>query len=257
MKKTTLTLFAALCMSAVTAQTYSTGTLTLSSFEGTNLGMTAKIDVTSSLVTLTLTGPQTAWLGIGFNASGMGDIGMDCVIFDGTNLTDRRFNGVGVTPPLDASQNWTVTSNTTSGGTRTVVGTRALNTGDTNDYTFNATATPLTIVYARRSGSLVIGYHGADSCGSTAANLVLSSDEFRMDSVKIYPNPAKGLATFELPDFITSGEIKIYDAQGRMVKQQEISSIQTEVSTSGMTSGSYLAVVRTQYGNITKTLLVE
>lgn len=257
MRKITLCLFALFCAANASAQTYSTGTLTLSSFDGTDLGMTAKIDVTSSLVTLTLTGPSTSWLGIGFNASGMGDIGMDCVLFDGTNLSDRRFNGVGVTPPLDAAQNWTVTSNTISAGTRTVVGTRALNTGDSNDYVFSATATPLTIVFARRSGSLTVGYHGADSCGSTATNLVLGTGEFRQESVKIYPNPSKGLATFELPDFASSGEIKIYDSQGRLVKQQEINAISTEVSTAGMTTGSYLAVVRTQYGNVTKTLLVE
>lgn len=256
MKKITFSLLALFGMTSVFGQ-YSTGTMNLSSFGSTSLGMTAKIDVSPTLVTLTLTGASTDWLGIGFNASGMGDVGMDCVIFDGTNLTDRRFNGVGVTPPLDTQQNWTVTSNTVSAGTRTVVGTRALSTGDANDYTFTAAANALTIVYARRSGSLTIGYHGGDSCGSTTANLALATEDFKAESVKMYPNPAKGSVNFQTPSYVSSGEIKFYDVQGRMVKQQEINSMETAVSTSGMITGTYMAVVRTEYGNVTKTLVVE
>ncbi|RZJ63355.1 MAG: T9SS type A sorting domain-containing protein [Flavobacterium sp.] len=256
MKKITLSMLAMLGMAGVSAQTYSTGTLSLSSFGGTSLAYTAKIDVASTVVTMTLIGPSTSWLGIGFDTNSM-ESGFDCVIFDGTNLSDRNFNGVGVIPPLDTAQNWTVVSNTVAGGVRTVVGTRALNTGDAGDYVFSAAAEPLTLVFARRVGTMAIGYHGSDSCGSTVANLTLGSDRFTPESVKIFPNPSKGSTSFELPSFVSSGEIKIYDAQGRLVKKQEITDIQTPVSTSGMPSGSYLAVVRTEYGNVTKTLLVE
>lgn len=256
MKKITLSIIAMLGMTSVFGQ-YSTGTLPLSSFEGTSLGMTAKIDTNDTTVTLTLTGASNSWLGIAFNASGMGDTNMDCVIFDGTNLTDRRLNGVGVTPPMDATQNWTITSNTVAAGIRTVVGTRPLNTGDANDYVFTNAANPLTIAFARRSGSFTIGYHGADSCGSIVANLALSNDKFTPEAVKMYPNPTSAVVNFKLPSFVTSGEIKLYDVQGRVVKKHDITSDETSISLSGVSNGSYLAVVRTEYGNVTKTLVIE
>lgn len=255
MKKITFAALALLTMAGVSAQTYSTGTVNLNSFGGTPL-YSAKLDVAASGVTMTLVGPSAAWLGIGFGTNSM-ESGEDCVIFDGTNFTDRTFGGVGVVPALDAVQSWSVTSNTISAGVRTVVGTRALNTGEAADYVFSAAANPITLVFARRANSLAIGYHNSDSCGSTIANLTLSSDKFSAESIKIFPNPSKGITSFEVPPFVSSGEIKIYDAQGRLVKTQAISEMYTSVSTSGMPSGSYLTVVRTEYGNVTKTLIVE
>ncbi|RZJ73937.1 T9SS type A sorting domain-containing protein [Flavobacterium sp.] len=254
MNKTTLNLIALLGCATAMAQ-FSTGVLNGTSTGGTNLNMTAKIDVSATEVTLTLTGNSTDWLGVGLGASGM-DSG-DCVIFDGTNLSDRSFGGVGVTPALDATQSWTVTSNTVNSGVRTVIGTRALNTGEPNDYVFANAAGPLTLVFARRAGSMTIGYHGNNSCGTTIANLALSSEDFSAEKVKMYPNPAKANVSFQLPSFVTSGEIKIYDAQGRMVKRQEISEMETNVSLAGIPTGTYMAVVRTQHGNATKTLIVE
>ncbi|MBC8644063.1 hypothetical protein H9W95_08375 [Flavobacterium lindanitolerans] len=140
----------------MSAQTYSTGTVTLTS------GFTATIEVNSSLVTLTLVGPSTDWLGLSFNATSMNDNGSDVVIFDGTAMTDRTFAGIGATPPLDASQNWTVTSNVINAGVRTVTATRARDTGDSNDYTFSTSAQPLNLAWAHRPGSLAMGYHGPE-----------------------------------------------------------------------------------------------
>ncbi|MEZ0007508.1 hypothetical protein ABH942_002890 [Flavobacterium sp. 28YEA47A] len=252
MRKTTLAFFAILLSGfASTAQTYSTGTVTLTT------GFTAKIDVTSSLVTLTFVGPSTDWLGLSFNSTSMNDNGSDVVIFDGTNMTDRTFAGIGVTPPLDASQNWTVTSNTINAGVRTVTATRARDTGDSNDYTFSASAQALNLAWAHRPGSLAMGYHGSGNSGATAANFTLGTESFTAESFKLYPNPAKGFTTVELPDFVSEGEIKIYDNLGKVIKVQAVSESQATISTSGLATGSYMVVVRTNYGNATKTLIVE
>ncbi|MBD3582347.1 DOMON domain-containing protein [Flavobacterium selenitireducens] len=255
MKKITLSAIAIMAAATGFAQ-FSTGQLALSSFGDTSLGMTAKIDVDTQ-VTLTLTGASADWLGIGFGATGMGDVGADVVIFDGANLTDRSFNGVGVTPPADASQDWNIVSNAVNAGIRTLVATRALNTGDANDYVFTAGAGALTLVYARRSGSQTIGYHGSNSCGSRVAALALSNEEFSEKQVKMYPNPARVEVNFELPEFVNTGEIKLYDAQGRLAKADKITSARPKVTTSGLPIGAYMAVIRTDYGNVTKTLVIE
>ena len=252
MKKITLTFLAIVLMSfGLSAQTYSTGTVTFMA------GFTAKIDVTSTLVTLNLVGPSTDWLSVSFNATSMDDNGSDVVIFDGTNMTDRTFNGTGVTPPLDSNQNWTVTSNTINAGVRTVVATRTRDTGDSNDYTFTAAAQPLNLVWAHRPGSLAIGYHGSGNCGATVAAFALGTEDFAVESFKIYPNPAKSFATLELPQSIAAGEVKIYDNLGRVVKAMSVSDSHTEINTSDWTTGAYMVVLRTEYGNATKTLVVE
>jgi hypothetical protein len=247
-----LVMTAFLTATGMSAQTYTSGTVT---FFAANYS--GKIDVTSSTVTLTLIGPSTSWLGMGFNSTGMGDTGMDCVIFDGTNMTDRTLDGVGVVPPLDAVQNWTVTSNVINTGVRTVVATRARDTGDANDYVFPAAAQPIDVIYARRTGSLAIGYHGAGSCGATTVNLTLGTESFIADAFRMYPNPSKGYLTVELPKQVNSGEIKIYDDLGRVVKKQTVSVSENKIETSELTAGTYIVVLRTEYGNATKNLVID
>jgi hypothetical protein len=73
----------------------------------------------------------------------------------------------------------------------------------------------------------------------------------------MYPNPAKEYTTIELPKSIPTGEVKVYDNLGRVVKKQTISTESGTINTSDLPRGSYLVVVRTDYGNSTKSLLVE
>ncbi len=256
MKKITLNLIALFFVSTCFGQTYSTGTLALTSNSSTNLNYSVKIDVTSSLVTMTLIGPSTGWLAMGFNGTSMGGTG-DVVIFDGTNLTDRTFTSSFSEPVIDAIQNWTVTSNTVASGVQTIIGTRARVTGDVNDYVFSATANSLNLVYARKISDFIIGYHGSDSCGTVVANFTLGNDEFNVEAFKIYPNPSQGIINIDLPTNIDSGVVKVYDNLGRVVKNQTISTTENQINTSDLTSGSYLVVIRTEYGNATKTLVIE
>lgn len=250
MKKITLFTFL-IITTTFFGQTYSTGVMNFTT------GYSGKIDVTNSLVTLTLVGPSTGWLGISFDSVQMDDIGKDVVLFDGTNLSDRTFDGQGIVPPLDAIQNWTVTSNTVTSGVRTVVGTRARSTGDANDYTFSASAQPLNIVWARKLANFTVSYHGGGSCGVTVSNFTLGNADFNVEAFKLFPNPAKGLTSIELPANINDAQVKIYDNLGRVVRNQSITKSDNNVTTSDLSTGSYLVVVRTDYGNATKTLIIE
>lgn len=251
MKKLVLSLLMVLLsIGGLFAQTYSTGNMT---FFGDYSG---KIDVTSSTVTVTLVGPSNSWLGIGFNANSMDDIGQDVIIFDGTNITDRSFNGIGTTPPTD-TQNWSLSSNTVVTGVRTVVMTRARVATEGSDFTFPAAAQPLDVIYARRSGSTTIGYHGGGNCGATTANLTLGANEFALESVKVYPNPSKEFFTIQLPETIGKAEVKVYDAVGKLIKQQQISTIENKIYTADLTSGSYFMILRSDYGNATRTIVID
>jgi hypothetical protein len=148
MKKITLIL--SLLISAYGfAQNVSTGVVTLTT------GFTVQFDVngTTNKVTMTMVGPSNVWLGVALNTAAgnsMGSGGEDVIIYDSTGLKDRNLTGGQNTPNLDASQNWTVSSNTTSSGVRTIIATRDLNTNDSKDYVFTTTNnTSLPLLWAK------------------------------------------------------------------------------------------------------------
>lgn len=149
---------------AMRAQSKATATVNLLT------GMTAKLELnnTTTTATLTLTGPSDRWFGLqigSFGNSGGMQEGSDVVYFNGTTLVDAYQNGVGAIPSADTN-NWTMSSNTVAGSTRTVVATRAFNTGSTDDYTIVyadpnidfAYARALTATYAMLSHGSNFGY---------------------------------------------------------------------------------------------------
>ena len=171
MKKSTLLLALLLLfiLPVSFAQTYTTGVVNLSSTAG--LAMSAKIDVTTQ-VTLTLTGPSGRWFALGFNASSMTN-GTDVVgVHSATTLSafDCKLTGFAA-PVTDAQQNWTITSDVVNAGIRTIIATRALNTGDANDYIFPANPTSISLIWSRSStASYSYSNHGGSNRGITAAS---------------------------------------------------------------------------------------
>ena len=256
MKKITLSIIALFAAGSLSAQAYSTGIVNLSTT--TNLAMSVKIDVADDLVTMELTGPSTRYFAVGFGVDGM-DEGGDCVIYTESPtpaLTDRTFVGTGEVPILDANQSWTIISNTVSGNQRTIVATRAA--VSPGNYTFNAAAGSLPLVWARSSAANYnLSYHGGPNKGTVVANVTLANTEFLTDSFKMFPNPSEGVVTVTLPQNLSSAIVKFYNAAGQLVKEQEISDTQNQVDTKTLASGSYMVVLRTEAGNAVKTLFVK
>lgn len=172
MKKNIIMLFALFNMTAIMAQCYTTGTIILS--KTPKLNYSAKFDVTSTLVTMTLIGPSNRYLGIGLGIKSMVS-GGDALIYTESPtpaLTDRTFKGVGSKPTLDAIQTWTIISNTISSGLRTLVATRAR--VSPGNYTFNAAAEPLNIVWScASSATYKLSNHGKSYRGILTANFTL------------------------------------------------------------------------------------
>lgn len=240
-----------LVVGGMKAQSYATGNIV---FFGNYSG---QIDVTSTTVTLKLVGPSTSWMGVGFNAQTMNDTGMDVVIFNGTTVSDRTLIGTGFTPPLDASQDWTVSSNTVLSGVRTAILTRARDTGDLNDYVFPAAEQPLNLIFARSVGTTVVGYHGSGNCGATVANFTLGTKDFAMSQFKMYPNPSHSFTNFELPNGIIDAKVSVYDSSGRMIKKESLTSTENRFDTSTLQKGFYMMKVSAEGGTATKILVVN
>ena len=260
MKNFTLTFCGLLLSGALFAQTYSTGPMPFSTDPGLEYGAQIDVNSASNIVTLTLVGPSDRYLGVGFGVPTMINLG-DCVIYTGVAgtglnvLSDRRFNNNTSTPSVDTAQDWNVISNSISGTVRTLVATRAR--VSTGDYEFPATAGALQLNWSRGdSNGFALQYHGG-ARGGYAANLTLGNNEFETKSFKIYPNPAKGFFTIEMPENIVNGELKMYDTLGRVVKNQKISELNTQIALTDLQTGTYLVTIRTEAGNSTKQLVVE
>ena len=219
---------------SIISQTYSTGIVNLSSTIG--LEMTVKIDV-SNEVKITLTGPIGRWFSLGFNASSMAN-GTDVVsVHSAGNLNSFDCSLTGYSAPVvDASQNWTINSDHVVGSIRTVVATRALNTGDVNDYIFNASPSTISLIWARSSSATyTYGYHGGTNRGIVSANLAL------------VPPPAAptGLSTQTFCSGATTAQL---NATGSLIQWYASSSGGTALSNSTLVNGTTYYATQTVDG---------
>ncbi len=238
------------------AQGYSTGTISLNNTAG--VAMTAKIDV-NTLVTLTLTGPSNRWFALGFGASSM-TAGTDVVVCHANTVAlpsfDRYLTGFAA-PVSDGTQHWTVTSNTVSGSVRTIIATRALSTGDVNDYTFSSNPNPISLIWAYGStaNSYTLSYHGGR--GVTSANFTLGNNDFVLSEFMMYPNPAKDYVTIDLSDLTSNATVFIYDYLGRLVKKESLNTTSSRIETSNLQKGTYIVKVDSDNGLASKILIVD
>ena len=235
MKKTLLSLF---LISSFTlfAQSFSTGTQTLLSGLTANINIDADTDIT----TLTLTGPSNAWFGIGFGNSDMN--GTDIFMTTGSSIQDSYSSSNGEPQP-DASQDWTLVSNTVSGSNRTIVATRANNTGDSDDHIFNASAGSLSVIYAKGS-STNYAYHGGNR-GFTTLSVTLGISENKLLSFEMYPNPVSDVLNIQLPTGTDKAEVGVYDYTGRLVSTKTISSNDSTLDVQNISKGIYIIRVTT------------
>lgn len=249
MKK--LLLISSLALTTAVSAQFSSGAVNLGS-----TGMTVKLDTTPTLATITLTGSDTAYLGIGFGNSGMAS-GADGFIYNSTANRDYSFSGVGNTPTPDTSQDWTQTSNTTSGGIRTVVATRSLSGGTGDTAIANAVGT-INIFYAKGPGvALSSGWHGGGNRGYASLNMsaTLGTNDLLAESKKVvlYPNPAKETVSFKNADKIKS--IDIYESTGRKVRSVKLEG--DNINVADLKSGSYYFEMTLKDGSLTFEKLIK
>jgi len=252
MKKITL-LFSILLAQSSIAQMFSTGLIPFSNTSG--LAYAAEISTDSEKVTLTLVGPADRWLAIGFGTQAMSS--GDCVIFNGTSFSDRTFVG-NQQPSVDAVQTWTLVSNEVQGNIRTVVGQRALNSGQPNNYVFTNSADPINLVWARgASASFNISNHGGSNRGITMSQFLLSNNQFNADTFKMYPVPAQDFVTLELPDFVDTATVFLYDFTGKQVLKSVVSKQDNIINTNDFARGSYVVQLVSDEYSFTRILILN
>lgn len=253
MKKITLAIFTLIFTFAASAQS-STGPV----FFSTRLNYGAQIDITPTLVTLILIGPSDGYLAVGFGVRNMIN-NNDCVIYTedagSTNarLTDRSFNGNTSTPTEDTQQDWTITENTVNSGTRRLVATRALNTGNADDFVFNETMGSILLAWAYRPNDFGLEYHGGSTRGATTANFTtLSTSQFdAKPTLSIYPNPSKGVMNINISQATSQDlSLEVYSVLGQKVYSQKLTALSSVVNTTQWNSGVYLVRLSSEKQNI-------
>jgi len=235
MKKILLILFLTSSISLF-AQSFSTGTQTLLSGLTANINIDADTDIT----TLTLTGPSNAWFAIGFGNLDMQ--GTDVFRTNGSTIVDAYSSGNAL-PAQDSSQDWTLVSNTVSGSNRTIVATRANNTGDSDDHIFSASAGSLSVIYAKGT-STSYAYHGGNR-GFTTLSVTLGISENKLLSFEMYPNPVSDVLNIQLPTGTDKAEVGVYDYTGRLVSTKTVSSNDSTLDVQNISKGIYIIRVAT------------
>jgi hypothetical protein len=252
MKKTTLIL--SLLMSCfVFAQNTSTGVVTLTS------GFTVQFDVNAStdIVTMTMVGPSDVWLGVALGVNTMLSSG-DVIISHGSNgtLSDRRFSGYQIQPPADPIQNWTESSNAISSGVRTIVATRAISTGDSNDFTFLTTnGASLPMAWAK-GASLDLTQTKHQSKG-VAMGTLGTSEIASLPEFKVHPNPVTKELTVDFPAAVKQATISVYSVLGTLVYSSTMDQWNSKINTSEWNTGIYLMNVNTANFSQTKRIIKQ
>ncbi len=232
---------------ALFAQSKATPVVTLTA------GFTAKLELnnTTSTATLTLTGPADRWfaLQIGSFATGQGmATGEDAVYWNGTTLVDASMAGLGAPPVDDAANDWTSTS-TVSGNVRTVVATRAFDTGNDDDFEFNYNAANIDYAWARGfNAGNVVTFHSTFRGYSlnNALEEVLGSESFSLQNLSVYPNPVNDVLNIAYTEDIS--DVTLINMLGQMVLSQKVNAATAEINTSGLQNGNYILKVTTAKG---------
>jgi len=111
-----------------------------------------------------------------------------------------------------------------------------------NEHTVNDTFANVDPTYVYNAGKAAVG---ALQHFATAAVTQLATEEIKQDhleSVKIYPNPAKDHLFIEVPEEIRNFRVAISDMSGRNVLNREN---EKKISVSGLADGTYLVKVST------------
>lgn len=246
MKK--LLLMSSIALATSLGAQFSSGTVNLSA-----ASMTVKLDTNATTATITLVGDSNSMIGIGFGNSGMAS-GADGFIYNSSANRDYTFGGF-TAPTADAVQNWTQTSNTVSGSTRTVVATRTL-AGGTGDFAIANAAGSINIFYARTAGGQSLAYHSGNRGYATLTmGAVLATNEIDAQSKKVvlYPNPTKEFVNFKNADKIKS--VDIFESTGRKVKTVKMEG--TEINVSDLQSGSYYLEITLKDGSTSFEQLIK
>ena len=85
---------------------------------------------------------------------------------------------------------------------------------------------------------------------------VLSLEDFALENIDIYPNPAQSTLNIVSPQSIVTG-VTIYDVRGRIVTEIQPSDLNAQVDVSGLNTSIYFARIVTERGAIVRRFMKQ
>jgi len=243
------------------SQQKSTGDIALFPNNGVSANFT--LDNATSKVTLVLKGPADRWFGMGIGVSqGFSMSDGDAVVYSAVTspvLTDRNYIGTQQ-PPLDISQDWTIVSDDSAAGIRTLTLNRNLTNSDEDDFQMPYELTNTISIAGVRppTATTTVAPHGgtANVGYATADFTVLGTEDFSLHSAQVYPNPSTG--NFIIKTKTVLSAITIYTQTGAFVKSVDVhDSKNLEVKVGGLSSGIYLLELKSSSDKIWKKIIIE
>jgi len=124
-----------------------------------------------------------------------------------------------------------------------------------NEHTVNDTFANVDPVYVFNVGKAALG---ALQHFAVASTVTLATDDVQtknsLESIRIYPNPARDVLNIELPKNHNSFKVEINDMNGRLILNAEN---EKKINTSGLTNGTYMVTVKSNQNSITKKIIIE
>jgi len=124
-----------------------------------------------------------------------------------------------------------------------------------NEHTVNDTFANVDPTYVFKVGKAAVGALQHFAVASTTflgGNEATSQSS--LESVKVYPNPAKDVLNVELPKKIKDFSLEITDLSGRTLFSVQN---QTKVNVSGLVNGTYLCTVKSDNESVTRKIIIE
>ncbi|ASK32658.1 leucyl aminopeptidase [Chryseobacterium sp. T16E-39] len=127
-----------------------------------------------------------------------------------------------------------------------------------NEHTVNDTFANIDPVYVFNVGKAAVGALQHFAVASTTAQLVLNTKETKeqasLESVRVFPNPAKDVLTIDLPDGTKDFNFELTDLLGNVLIKKEN---QTKINVSGLKEGAYLVIIKTKDHTAVRKVVIE
>ncbi|ANF52567.1 leucyl aminopeptidase [Chryseobacterium glaciei] len=124
-----------------------------------------------------------------------------------------------------------------------------------NEHTVNDTFANVDPTYVFKVGKAAVGalQHFAVA-STTVLGVNEATSQSSLESVKVYPNPAKDVLNVELPKKVKDFSLEITDVSGRTVFSVQN---QTKINVSSLVNGTYLCTIKTDNESVTRKVIIE
>lgn len=123
-----------------------------------------------------------------------------------------------------------------------------------NEHTVNDTFANVDPVYVFNVGKAAVG---ALQHFAVASTTILGTDESsigKLESVQIYPNPAKDILNIDLPDDVKNFSVEITDMLGHSLIKKDN---ETRINVSQLVKGAYLVTIKSEDQTAIRKILIE